>query len=417
MKKFLITESEIDQIKSLYVSKGILSKNILNEGIPGLSSAIKVGMKQGLKDGSKTELKKLLQQTYPTKNADEVFDSFEREFATSANKDKVIEKYFKKSSEDTLEDFCRILAKENPATFSRYSLDVISTPETSRVIRYATEHPEKYTLEQLEKINSGYRDIINNLDETDPFTLEVKQNLETQYGEKLKSNINSKKGSEGSGPKSEKDRPVNDEDFGKYSQGSNEFVSQIDSYLPPNNQWDQMGDKFGSLPVANRLTSEYVRNLNKLETRINNMAPKLTNVSTDDLDTIVNFIQAYTSTKFARDINAKQIERMYNTLIKKLSPQDASLLKQLSDVAKNGKLSGLGQTGYKNIDNVINVLGAKADGLLDFGTGILRKVGRMGKYTGEWLVAGLIVYYILSMFDGGGKKSGKSREYKSKYED
>ena len=27
MKKFLITESDINQIKSLYVSKGILSKN------------------------------------------------------------------------------------------------------------------------------------------------------------------------------------------------------------------------------------------------------------------------------------------------------------------------------------------------------------------------------------------------------
>ena len=89
----------------------------------------------------------------------------------------------------------------------------------------------------------------------------------------------------------------------------------------------------------------------------------------------------------------------------------------VSDVAKNGKLSGLGQTGYKNIDNVINVLGTKADGLLDFGTGILRKVGRMGKYTGEWVVAGLIVYYILSMFNVGGKKSGKSREYKSKFDD
>ena len=68
MKKFLITESERKHIKSLYATKGIL-----NEGIPGLTSAFRIGMNQGLKDSSKAEIKKLLKSSFPNENIDDVY--------------------------------------------------------------------------------------------------------------------------------------------------------------------------------------------------------------------------------------------------------------------------------------------------------------------------------------------------------
>ena len=184
MKKFLITESERKHIKSLYATKGIL-----NEGIPGLTSAFRIGMKQGLKDSSKAEIKKLLKSSFPNENIDDVYEKFEFEYLHARDADDVIEKYFKNVEDDEVKNFCKILAKEDPSKFAKYSLEAVSNPNTTIVIRYAVEHPEKYTLEQLNKIDKVYRDIVNNLDETDPFTSEVKNNLETQYGNKLKQHI------------------------------------------------------------------------------------------------------------------------------------------------------------------------------------------------------------------------------------
>lgn len=189
MKKFIITESERKHIKSLYVTKGIL-----NEGIPGLTSVLRIGMKQGLKDSSKAEIKKLLKSSFPNENVDDVYEKFEYEYLHARDTDDVVEKYFKNVEDDEVRNFCRILAKEDPGKFAKYSLEAVSNHNTTIVIRYAVEHPEKYNLEQLEKIDKVYRNIVNNLDETDPFTSEVKNNLETQYGNKLKQHIESKKG-------------------------------------------------------------------------------------------------------------------------------------------------------------------------------------------------------------------------------
>jgi len=189
MNKFFITESERKHIKSLYVTKGTL-----NEGIPGLTSAFRIGMKQGLKDSSKAEIKKLLKSSFPNENVDDVYEKFEFEYLHARDTDDVVEKYFKNVEDDEVRNFCRILAKEDPGKFAKYSLEAVSNHNTTIVIRYAVEHPEKYNLEQLEKIDKIYRNVVNNLDETDPFTSEVKNNLETQYGNKLKQNIESKKG-------------------------------------------------------------------------------------------------------------------------------------------------------------------------------------------------------------------------------
>ena len=189
MKKFIITESERKHIKSLYVTKGIL-----NEGIPGLTSVLRIGMKQGLKDSSKAEIKKLLKTSFPNENVDDVYEKFEFEYLHARDTDDVVEKYFKNVEDDEVRNFCRILAKEDPGKFAKYSLEAVSNHNTTIVIRYAVEHPEKYNLEQLEKIDRIYRNIVNNLDESDPFTSEVKNNLETQYGNKLKQHIESKKG-------------------------------------------------------------------------------------------------------------------------------------------------------------------------------------------------------------------------------
>lgn len=412
MKKFFITESETKRIKSIYFSKGILTENILNEGIPGLKGAVKVGMEQGLKDASKVEIKKLLKSSNPTKNVDELFDKFEKEYASSKNPDKVIEKYFKNSSESALEDFCRILAKENPASFSRYSLDIISTPETSRVIRYAVEHPEKYSKEQLEKIYGGYKDLINNLETTDAFTLEVRQNLETQYGEKLKKNLDNKGGSgskQSQGGKSnyEKDRPVQDSDFG-YS--SEDFKAQIQKYMPPKNPWDEMGDKFGSVPVVNRATSEYVKNLNKLEKNIDQLTPNLKNISEADSQTIADLINAYTSKSIARGINSKQIETMYRNLMTKLNSQDAALVKQLADAGTSKGLKDI-QTGYKNIDIIIGILGKRADPILNLIS--VETLKKVGKYSSEWGIVGLTLWYLLSKLSSD---SSVTRERVGRYD-
>ena len=127
----------------------------------------------------------------------------------------------------------------------------------------------------------------------------------------------------------------------------------------------------------------------------------------------IDFIEAYTSTKTARDINAKQLDGMYRTLSSKLSPEQASVLKKFSDVASGKtKLSDLGKTGYKNIDTLLSTLGGKADDILSLGGSILKKSKKFAKYSGEWLIMGLIVWWILSKIGGDGSK--KQREWNSK---
>ena len=283
----------------------------------------------------------------------------------------------------------------------------------SRVIRDAAERGDKLTLEELEKYKLQLESYINNLDTSDAFTLEVKYNFETQYLDKIEEKINARGGP--SKPKDEPippkpddepippkpdDEPVTDADF---NVGTNKFEQEIEAYLPPNNRWDQMADKFGSVPVVNRATSEYVRELNKLEKKINLFDGTL---STENNQMFIDFIEAYTSTKTARDINARQLDKMYRTLTTKLSPEQASVLKKFSDVASGKiKLSDLGQTGNANIDKLLGYLGQKADNALDKGSIILKMTKKFAKYSGEWLIMGLIVWWLLSKIGGGGGAS------------
>jgi F0F1-type ATP synthase delta subunit len=399
---FVINESEKERILNLHINatkKNYLfeSGNLLNEGIPGLSNAIKVGMKQGFEEASLVELKKMLKQSNPSEsNIDNLFTRFEDEYLKSTTKDDVIEKYFKNTSDDVLEDFITILVKQNPAKFARYSADAVMGAEFSRVVRYAAEKGDSYSVEKLKQVKDELESYINDLDGTDPFTLEVKHTFENEYLKKLDDKIESKGGS--SKPK---DEPVTDFDFGG---GTNKFEQQIDAYLPPNNRWDKMGDFFGSVPVVNRATSKYVKELNALEKKIGTFDGTL---SSGNNQMFIDFIEAYTSTKTARDINSKQLERMYRTLSSKLSPDQASVLKKFSDVASGKtKLSDLGKTGYKNIDTLLSTLGGKADDILSLGGGILKKSKKFAKYSGEWVIMGLILWGLLSQLSSIGEGGG-----------
>ena len=87
--------------------------------------------------------------------------------------------------------------------------------------------------------------------------------------------------------------------------------------------------------------------------------------------------------------------------------------KKFSDVASGKiKLSDLGQTGNANIDKLLGYLGQKADNALDKGSIILKMTKKFAKYSGEWLIMGLIVWWILSKIGGDGSK--KQREWNSK---
>ena len=417
---FVINESERERILNMHIiatKKNYLfeSKNLLNEGIPGLKNAIKIGMKQGVEQASLIELKNMLKTSNPgTSDIDGLYAQFEKEYLSpSAKPDDVIEKYFKNTTDDVLEDFVVALAKQNPTKFTRYAADAVMGDNFSRVIRYAAERGDKLTLEELEKYKLQLESYINNLDTSDAFTLEVKYNFETQYLDKIEEKINARGGP--SKPKDEPippkpddepippkpdDEPVTDADF---NVGTNKFEQEIEAYLPPNNRWDQMADKFGSVPVVNRATSEYVRELNKLEKKINLFDGTL---STENNQMFIDFIEAYTSTKTARDINARQLDGMYRTLSSKLSPEQASVLKKFSDVASGKtKLSDLGKTGYKNIDTFLSTLGGKADDILSLGGSILKTTKKFAKYSGEWLIMGLIVWWLLSKIGGGGGAS------------
>ena len=408
---FVINESERERILNMHIiatKKNYLfeSKNLLNEGIPGLKNAIKIGMKQGVEQASLIELKNMLKTSNPgTSDIDGLYAQFEKEYLSpSAKPDDVIEKYFKNTTDDVLEDFVVALAKQNPTKFTRYAADAVMGDNFSRVIRYAAERGDKLTLEELEKYKLQLESYINNLDTSDAFTLEVKYNFETQYLDKIEEKINARGGP--SKPKDEPippkpdDEPVTDADF---NVGTNKFEQEIEAYLPPNNRWDQMADKFGSVPVVNRATSEYVRELNKLEKKINLFDGTL---STENNQMFIDFIEAYTSTKTARDINARQLDKMYRTLTTKLSPEQASVLKKFSDVASGKiKLSDLGQTGNANIDKLLGYLGQKADNALDKGSIILKMTKKFAKYSGEWLIMGLIVWWLLSKIGGGGGAS------------
>lgn len=410
---FVINESERERILNMHIiatKKNYLfeSKNLLNEGIPGLQNAVKIGMKQGVEQASLIELKNMLKTSNPgTSDIDGLYAQFEKEYLSSAKPDDVIEKYFKNTTDDVLEDFVVALAKQNPTKFTRYAADAVMGDKFSRVIRYAAERGDKLTLEELEKFKLQLESYINDLDTSDAFTLEVKHNFETQYLDKIEEKINAKEGS--SKPKDEPippkpdDEPVTDADF---NIGTNKFEQQIEAYLPPNNRWDQMGDKFGSIPVVNRATSKYVKELNKLETKLKSFDGTL---SPENNQMFIDFIEAYTSTKTARDINSKQLERMYRTLSSKLSPEQASVLKKFSDVASGKlKLANLGKTGNKNIDTLLSTLGAKADDALSLGAGILKKGKKFAKYSGEWVIFGLITYIILSQLSSVGEGGGSS---------
>jgi F0F1-type ATP synthase delta subunit len=409
---FVINESEKERILNLHINatkKNYLfeSGNLLNEGIPGLSNAIKVGMKQGFEGASLVELKKMLKQSNPSEsNIDNLFTRFEDEYLASTAKDDVIEKYFKNTSDDILEDFITILVKQNPAKFARYSADAVMGGEFSRVVRYAAEKGDSYSVEKLKQVKDELESYINDLDGTDPFTLEVKHTFENEYLKKLDDKIESKGGS--SKPKDEPippkpdDEPVIDADF---NIGTSKFEQQIEAYLPPNNRWDKMADFFGSVPVVNRATSKYVKELNALEKKIGTFDGTL---SSGNNQMFIDFIEAYTSTKTARDINSKQLERMYRTLSSKLSPDQASVLKKFSDVASGKiKFSDLGNTGNKNIDTLLSNLGKVADKSVDKGFSILKKTGKYAKYSGEWVIMGLILWYLLSKLSsvGGGGAS------------
>jgi hypothetical protein len=389
------------------------SKNLLNEGIPGLKNAIKIGMKQGVEQASLIELKNMLKTSNPgTSDIDGLYAQFEKEYLSpSAKPDDVTEKYFKNTTDDVLEDFVVALEKQNPTKFTRYAADAVMGDNFSRVIRYAAERGDKLTLEELEKYKLQLESYINNLDTSDAFTLEVKYNFETQYLDKIEEKINDRGGP--SKPKDEPippkpddepippkpdDEPVTDADF---NVGTNKFEQQIEAYLPPNNRWDNMGDAFGSVPVVNRATSEYVKELNKLETKIKSFDGTL---SPENNQMFIDFIEAYTSTKTARDINAKQLERMYRTLSSKLSPDQASVLKKFSDVASGKiKFSDLGNTGNKNIDTFLSNLGKVADKSVDKGLSIVKKTKKFAKYSGEWVIMGLILWgLLLALSDVGG---------------
>ena len=69
------------------------------------------------------------------------------------------------------------------------------------------------------------------------------------------------------------------------------------------------------------------------------------------------------------------------------------------------KLSDLGKTGYKNIDTLLSTLGGKADDILSLGGSILKTTKKFAKYSGEWLIMGLIVWWLLSKIGGGGGAS------------
>jgi hypothetical protein len=404
---FVINESERERILNMHITatkKNYLleSENLLNEGIPGLQNAVKIGMKQGVEQASLIELKNMLKTSNPgTSDIDGLYAQFEKEYLSSAKPNDVIEKYFKNTTDDVLEDFVVALSKQNPAKFTRYAADAIMGNDFARIIRYAAERGDKLTLEELEKFKLQLESYINDLDTSDAFTLEVKHNFETQYLDKIEEKINAKGGSskskDGPIPPKPDDRPVNDFDFGG---GTSKFEQQIESYLPPNNRWDQMADVFGSVPVVNRATSKYVKELNKLETKLKSFDGTL---SPENNQMFIDFIEAYTSTKTARDINSKQLERMYRTLSSKLSPEQASVLKKFSDVASGKlKLANLGKTGNKNIDTLLSTLGAKADDALSLGAGILKKGKKFLKYSGEWVIFGLLTYIILSGLSGVG---------------
>lgn len=177
-----------------------------------------------------------------------------------------------------------------------------------------------------------------------------------------------------------------------------------------------MGDKFGSVPVSNRVTSEYVRELNKLEKKINAFDGQIDN----NIELFTDFIQAYTSTKIARDLNAKQLERMYSNLSRKLSPEQASILKQLADVSNGtAKLSDI---KFKNpkLNSFVQALAQQGDSLIGVTRSSIRAIQKTGKYAGEWLVAGIILYMVLSNLSdalGGGSSSKPKKQLRSRYED
>ena len=141
---FIINESERERILNMHITATknnylFESKNLLNEGIPGLNNAIKVGMKQGVEQASLIELKNMLKTSNPgTSDIDGLYAQFEKEYLSpSAKPDDVIEKYFKNTTDDVLEDFVVALAKQNPTKFTRYAADAVMGDNFSRVIRYA----------------------------------------------------------------------------------------------------------------------------------------------------------------------------------------------------------------------------------------------------------------------------------------
>jgi hypothetical protein len=386
MKKFFITESEIKHIKSLYITE-----DILNEGIPGLSSAVKVGMKQGLGDASKAELKKMIQKSFPKENVDDVYKRFESEFVSSKNPDKVIEKYFKGAQDDMLEDFCQILAKESPSKFSRYSLDVISTPETSRIIRYAVEHPEKYTLEQLEKIDGGYRDILETLDDTDPFTLEVKNNLETQYGDKLKQNIESKKGASSSTSSSSKLDELG-------------ITTQIQNYLNPN--------RFDGLN-RQAFDAQFVLTKNNLS-------------RTSDIFSNQTLLNDLFGTIFSKNATAEQIQELLNAMSMKIAfnKEQQEVFGKLLNYFSTGKNPSFGKYQTPWLNDLANMSSSAWNGAKPIVEPIADKLVKKGvkalKVAG--ITVGIVVFLVIvllfsaiSALRGGGSK--KERKYNSKYED
>ena len=333
MKKFLITESERKHIKSLYATKGIL-----NEGIPGLTSAFRIGMKQGLKDSSKAEIKKLLKSSFPNENIDDVYEKFEFEYLHARDADDVIEKYFKNVEDDEVKNFCKILAKEDPSKFAKYSLEAVSNPNTTIVIRYAVEHPEKYTLEQLNKIDKVYRDIVNNLDETDPFTSEVKNNLETQYGNKLKQHIESKKGTNS--------KPVE------------KPAEQKPTEKPAEQVKPQTGISIGNFPVG-----------------------KLNNGSkfAKGMDQVFQ--------KVFYEGNGKLMNVFPMEVVKKFTPETKSYLLQLLDIVKRKNLAGGLEQGFKSdfnrlpktVDEEIQMLSGNFwGGRSQYGNGGIRQGGLQG---------------------------------------
>ena len=228
---------------------------------------------------------------------------FEFEYLHARDTDDVVEKYFKNVEDDEVKNFCRILAKEDPGKFAKYSLEAVSNPNTTIVIRYAVEHPEKYNLEQLEKIDKIYRNIVNNLDETDPFTSEVKNNLETQYGNKLKQNIESKKGT----------NPKPTEKPAEQTPTSPKPAEQVKP---------QTGIPKGDFGIA----------------KIN------------DNSKFAKFMDAFFEKVFYEG-NGKSMDAFTMDVIKQFTPETKSYLLQLLDIVKRKNLTGGLEQGFKNMFN------------------------------------------------------------------